>query len=773
MAGLPPPPHRARRLSRDSHDDPRSMRGGGGPPPAPFDRERDRERDYGARRGGPRDERGASPGYYNGPPPPMYEGRGGGGSRRDSWEDQPYDRRGMRSPEFEGRGKRRRSISPPPMRGGGGGYYEDPPRRDSRDFAPPPRDFRPPYRDERDNLHPPPPRGGGRGGRGGERGGDPYAAPPPPAGRPEPEAPHLLPYQVTFRFFTDWFRETSAPSLAQDEAALQSAWKKYLAEFMRRELRPHFEQMREMRWFEEKYREGEGREKERDERRQRGREGRVREWVEKAEKGEWEGVQYEFDEEAFLKPPPPVSNGTVPAASETKPSAPSSTNGDAEPKPEEEKPTVEPAEKKKPVVDGLIPTSPETVLLPARPERLVLEGVPPNVATKDLEAAFADTPGFVRLALSEPSPHTNWFRTGWATFETAEDASKAVESLADATVSEYKLVLRPLDAPVELKIRATPAIMSDPARLLKDLDQVAAIIAECEKGEAASEAMATDGEEKHKLGSEVIRALKEKWESEFEEKKEDMDEEARKKAVLDNTRKTLDLSLHYLRNVFHTCYYCAVQCDFPEQLESVCVRHVRRIGRGGAQDRLWAEGLDNKLPLLMDKSTLDLRDFGAEVLSGLCQPHIKNEEEGKFRCKECNKLFSARKFVEKHVATKHPQFIGDAMDRVAFFNNYILDPAHQPFDDFQRMNFLPSVLAPPPPPPALAGMLGSAPPLADRIGGRSEGRRNDHKRQRRDGPPPPPPQGQALDPRAGRGASSYADLDGAPGAGVDVIALPY
>ncbi|GAA5934356.1 hypothetical protein JCM1841_003345 [Sporobolomyces salmonicolor] len=770
MAGLPPPPHRARRLSRDSYDDPRSMRGGGGLPPAPFDRERDRERDYGGRRGAPRDERGGSPAFYDGRPPPMYEPRAGGGPGRGSWEDQSYERRGMRSPEFDGRGKRRRSISPPPRRGGGD-YYDDPPRP-LRDFPPPPRDFRPPYRgDERDDF-PPPPRGGGRGGRGGDRGGDPYSAPPPAAGRPEPEAPHLLPYQVTFRFFADWFRVTSAPSLAQDEAALQSAWKKYLAEFMRRELRPHFERMREMKWFEEKYREGEGREQERDERRRKGREGRVREWVEKAEKGEWEGLQYEFDEEAFLKPPPPVSSDTVPAASETKASAPSVTNGDAERKPEEEEPTVEPAEKKKPVVDGLIPTSPETVLLPARPERLVLEGVPPHVATKDLEAVFADSPGFVRLALAEASPHTNWFRVGWATFQTAEDASKAMESLADVTVSEYKLVLRPLDAPVELKIRATPAIMSDPARLLKDLDQIGAVIAECEKGEVASEAMATGGELKQKLGSEVIRELKESWETQLEEKKEGMDEEAHKKAVLDNTRKTLDLSLHYLRHVFHTCYYCAVQCDFPEQLESVCVRHVRRIGRGGAQDRSWAFGLDNKLPLLMDKSALDLRDFGAEVLSGLCQPHIKNEEEGKFRCKECNKLFSARKFVEKHVATKHPQFIGDAMDRVAFFNNYILDPAHEPFDDFQRMNFLPSVLAPPPP-PAFTGMLGAAPVLADRIGGRTEGRRNDHKRQRRDGPPPPPPQGQALDPRAGRGASSYADLDGAPGAGVDVIALPY
>jgi hypothetical protein len=36
-----------------------------------------------------------------------------------------------------------------------------------------------------------------------------------------------------------------------------------------------------------------------------------------------------------------------------------------------------------------------------------------------------------------------------------------------------------------------------------------------------------------------------------------------------------------------------------------------------------------------------------KCLYRLLAPHIKQEEEGKFRCKECSKLFSARKFVEK------------------------------------------------------------------------------------------------------------------------------
>lgn len=200
----------------------------------------------------------------------------------------------------------------------------------------------------------------------------------------------------------------------------------------------------------------------------------------------------------------------------------------------------------------------------------------------------------------------------------------------------------------------------------------------------------------------------------------------------------------------------------------------------------WLTGFDKRLPLLFPRTSIDIRDFGGESrdeeLYRLVQPHVKQEEEGKFRCKECSKLFSARKFVEKHIALKHGEFIGPALEKVRrrssppssslvrtlfrsetddpgscrihaqvdFFNNYILDPSRLPLAQFQRENYLPSILAPPPPPRRSGG-------LADRIGPkrpRIEPRELDGPR----GPPPPPPAGQKMDPRAGRGASSYADL---------------
>lgn len=52
------------------------------------------------------------------------------------------------------------------------------------------------------------------------------------------------------------------------------------------------------------------------------------------------------------------------------------------------------------------------------------------------------------------------------------------------------------------------------------------------------------------------------------------------------------------------------------------------------------------------------------MLHQICAGKIKHEEETKFRCRECLKLFSALKFIEKHLSTKHPEVLGNTIDEV-------------------------------------------------------------------------------------------------------------
>lgn len=97
---------------------------------------------------------------------------------------------------------------------------------------------------------------------------------------------------------------------------------------------------------------------------------------------------------------------------------------------------------------------------------------------------------------------------------------------------------------------------------------------------------------------------------------------------------------------------------------------VTDIRSGFFAEATWLGAFDRRVPLLTDTSALDLRDFGAESREEeqyrVLAPHVKQEEEGKFRCKECNKLFSARKFVEKHLGLKHPELLGTRLDEVSF-----------------------------------------------------------------------------------------------------------
>lgn len=59
----------------------------------------------------------------------------------------------------------------------------------------------------------------------------------------------------------------------------------------------------------------------------------------------------------------------------------------------------------------------------------------------------------------------------------------------------------------------------------------------------------------------------------------------------------------------------------------------------------------------------------------LTQPFVKQEDEGKFRCKDCNKLFKAASFVEKHVANKHPGLVAflEEVNQLGHYHHH-----HQP-----------------------------------------------------------------------------------------------
>ncbi|KAL8277884.1 hypothetical protein RQP46_009703 [Phenoliferia psychrophenolica] len=682
-------------------------------------------------------------------PPPHQQGgdfQNGGG----------YGGRRSRSPEWDDRrggGKRRRSLSP--RRG------DDRPR----EYFPPQRDGRPAYRDERDDFrdgsaYPPPPRPSYN---------DDSRGPVRP--RTTMERPEDLPYLVTQRYFTDYLRSSSPSFPVENLDAVEIAFRKYTRAFARRSFHPFFVDMKRRVWFRERYEPSKEAEEARKVLRKRGREGRMDRFVDELESGKLDELVFDVvpnktEPQNGVAPTngtPAVATAAAAAVGEDTEMKPAVESEAEEVKPKAEDDDEPMRERDAPRADG-DPAATDQ----ARPSatQLVIKAISPDLSRKDLETHCSQCAGFEYLALSEPNPLKNFMRVGWVTFKDAASMLEASKVLCESTVGTFTLHMQPSEPNLFAKSKLTPSEMGTPDRIAKDLDQVRLVAQQLER-DGGGDAR----------GSELI-------EQRFESAREAAEGSPELLAALN--KKTLDLYLHYVRLAFNSCYYCVASHDFPEELERRCPRHLRKTPDMDAtrnisrktQDNEWIKKLDERMPLLANREGVDPVDFGGDSyddeLHNICLPKVKHEEEGKFRCRECHKLFSALKFIEKHLSTKHPEVLGDRLDELQFFNNYILDPIH-PLAPHE-LEALPAAAR-----PAL-GESGRS--LNDRIGERLEesnyGGRNGGRRGGRDddrssiprGPPPPPPPGAVLDPRARKGASSYADLDGTP-AGVADIVLQY
>ena len=54
--------------------------------------------------------------------------------------------------------------------------------------------------------------------------------------------------------------------------------------------------------------------------------------------------------------------------------------------------------------------------------------------------------------------------------------------------------------------------------------------------------------------------------------------------------------------------------------------------------------------------------FSSSELTKAVEPHVKQEDEGKYRCKTCSKLFKAPSFVEKHMVNRHQDLVKSLED---------------------------------------------------------------------------------------------------------------
>ncbi|KAI6035578.1 hypothetical protein F5J12DRAFT_794440 [Pisolithus orientalis] len=374
--------------------------------------------------------------------------------------------------------------------------------------------------------------------------------------------------------------------------------------------------------------------------------------------------------------------------------------------------------------------------------QVMIRTIPPDIGRLKLEEACNNVPGFMYLALGDPLQKRNFYRAGWIRFRDDADMTAVMNELTDKKIEGFKLHVTHNTKPFVNRVRYVPEVAGKPDRIEKDLanakvlasilEDEAAALRKSSPSSAGGDGMDTNGDgvseqvpigdahagneddpEPKEGGSQAVERRIEKILADLREQGVDEKTIEAKKPVI-----SLDLYLAYLRAAYHTCYYCAVVTDHAEELQRKCLKHVRKpLSKSTLEevkaveaekekkddeketdtantrppenrdwkrnDERWLEWFDSKIALLINRAGVDPRDYGGksfdDELSKAVEPYIKQEDEGRFRCKTCQKLFKATSFVEKHIANKHPELVRQ-LDEVPYFNNFALDPHRiQPF----------------------------------------------------------------------------------------------
>ncbi|PVF96753.1 hypothetical protein CPB86DRAFT_736235 [Serendipita vermifera] len=512
--------------------------------------------------------------------------------------------------------------------------------------------------------------------------------------RMEPLEPMKRDTLMSYKQYCDWLKQTNPETTpANEDSAMDDSpqkqessdskakYNEYRRQFVRKQYTFMFEYHKKFAWFIEKY----------------GNEDRYVDMRERVRQQGWKGMVSQF----IVK----LEGG------ELDPALPGLKTITSDPEKKEESNDISDLRRGVQTSSGGKPTrkvGEGEFMVAAEQPQLMIRMIPPEFGRLKLEEFLIACPGFKYVAVGDPVQKRHFYRSAWAIFDSDEAVQRASSSLTEQKI-EPSLLISPSVEPLISKIRYTPQLASDPDRMEKDLMQAKQLAAVLESRAAeaavykpvfpvgtpasveAPPTEQTSQELEESAGDDVgtdtfkgTQAVEErisKLTSEMMDTDADGNPDQRKKLAI-----SLDMYLSYLRHAFHCCYYCAIVADHGEELIRKCIKHERREGNEEAtnQDKQsferWAELLDSKIACLIDVSGVDPAEYGGTKLDDeraqLIRPHVGKEDEAKWRCTLCKKLFKASEFVEKHILNKHTEVFKTQMEELEMFNNFVLDPQH-------------------------------------------------------------------------------------------------
>ncbi|XP_031555255.1 serrate RNA effector molecule homolog isoform X2 [Actinia tenebrosa] len=382
-------------------------------------------------------------------------------------------------------------------------------------------------------------------------------------------------------------------------------------------------------------------------------------------------------------------------------------------------------EKEKPSQQGkeVVALSPEPRPL-HKTYSLFMRNIPPSISKGDIAAICKRFTGFLRVALSDPSPDRRFYRRGWITFERSVNIKEICWDLNNIRLKDVELnpvVNRDLSRRVRTVSGLTFAkqvIREDiklAAQLIRILDKKSCVYEKEKKmeesnGKDKDSEKKEEGEEGEERADEketnvnlpdenpILASLSE--DATEEEEGEEMEllgtssgtpdanvEKSEVDLTIDeNLLRVLDRLVLYLRIVHSLDYYNGGDYPHEDEMPNRCgIIHVRgpapeKATQNEVQE--WQKTLKQKLePFMQEKGSisdeevtkLGKKDPEAEI-EKFVEANTQELAKDKWLCPLSGKKFRGPDFVRKHIFNKHAEKVEAVRLEAEFFNRYLSDP---------------------------------------------------------------------------------------------------
>jgi len=347
-----------------------------------------------------------------------------------------------------------------------------------------------------------------------------------------------------------------------------------------------------------------------------------------------------------------------------------------------------------------------------------MRGVPACVTRADLEAVCKRYPGFLRIAMSDPSSEKGFARRAWASFDHTVNIKDICWNLSNIRVKEMEL--NPVvNRDVSNRVRPVNGVVWSPICMQLDVNFILKLVKKLDEKHQLY-VKSTNGEEKDpeepEIEVETPASIRKKEEEEMnlpssnpviekmpeniaqmvtglEEENEEDDKKDYPIIVNEELAHLLDLLILYLRLVHCIDYYNATDYIHEDEMPMRCgIMHVRAapLEAASKKDALeWHTQNSAKLEQFLKDEELATEEESEklgkkndeEEVENFIKANTQELAKDKWLCPLSGKKFRGPEFIRKHIIMKHVEHVDNVKDEVKYFNNYIYDLKRPCFPD--------------------------------------------------------------------------------------------